>query len=97
MSKNAAQQLIDYGQSLWYDNISREILGNGEITRMIAEWGVRGMTSNPTIFDQAISGGSSYDPQIAELKAKDLSPEQAKCIKFPANIWGAALINRGCY
>ncbi len=77
MSKNAAQQLIDYGQSLWYDNISREILGNGEITRMIAEWGVRGMTSNPTIFDQAISGGSSYDPQIAELKAKGLSPEQA--------------------
>jgi transaldolase len=77
MTKNAAQQLIDYGQSLWYDNISREILGNGEITRMVAEWGVRGMTSNPTIFDQAISGGSSYDPQIAELKAKGLSPEQA--------------------
>ncbi len=77
MSKNAAQQLIDFGQSLWYDNISRELLDNGEIQRMIDEWGVRGMTSNPTIFDNAISKSDIYDSQISALKNKNLRRTRA--------------------
>ncbi|MCB0324474.1 MAG: transaldolase [Bdellovibrionales bacterium] len=73
MSKNPAQQLHDYGQSVWYDNISRELLDNGEIKRLIGEWGVRGMTSNPTIFDAAIGKSSLYDAQLKDLSDKQLS------------------------
>ena len=76
MAQNPAQQLINFGQSVWYDNISRELLENGEIKRLIEESGVRGMTSNPSIFDSAISSGSSYDAQIEELKPKNLSTDQ---------------------
>ena len=75
MGKNAAQQLFEFGTSVWYDNISRDILKNGELKRLIAEWGVRGVTSNPTIFDKAISS-STYDAQIAQLKSQKLSPDQ---------------------
>lgn len=75
MAKNPAQQMHDFGTSIWYDNISRDILKNGELKRLISEWGVRGVTSNPTIFDKAISS-SIYDAQIQELKAKKLSPDQ---------------------
>ncbi|MFN8392098.1 MAG: transaldolase [Bdellovibrionota bacterium] len=72
---NPAQELIKFGQSVWYDNISRELLEKGELKRLVNEWGVRGVTSNPTIFDKAISSGSSYDKQIAELKTKKLTPD----------------------
>lgn len=75
MSKNPAQQLVDYGQSAWYDNISRDLLSNGEIQRLISDWGVRGMTSNPSIFDNAIRNSSLYDEQIASLKNKNLKVE----------------------
>lgn len=70
---NPVIELLRYGQSVWYDNISRELLMNGELKRMIDEWGLRGLTSNPTIFDKAISG-SFYDQTIAKLK--NLSPEK---------------------
>lgn len=70
---NPARELITLGQSIWYDNISRDLLKNGEIKRLIAEWGVRGMTSNPTIFDQAISKSAIYDGEIAALRARGLN------------------------
>ena len=76
MSKNPAQRLIEFGQSVWYDNISRDLLNSGEIARLISEWGVRGMTSNPTIFDKAISSSEVYDEQINQLKPKGLSVEE---------------------
>lgn len=76
MSKNPAQELINFGQSVWYDNISRDFLFNGEIKRLLTEWGVRGMTSNPTIFDSAISKGNAYDGQLLSLSAKKLSTDQ---------------------
>ncbi len=76
MNLNPAQKLINFGQSVWYDNISREIIKNGELARLIREWGVRGITSNPTIFDQAISKGTAYNEQIASLKNKNLSIDE---------------------
>lgn len=76
MAKNPAQQLVDYGTSVWYDNISRDILKSGELKRLVLEWGVRGLTSNPTIFDKAIGSGQAYDVQIASLKPKNPSPDQ---------------------
>jgi transaldolase len=73
---NPAQKLITHGQSLWYDNISRDIIDNGELKRMIGEWGVRGLTSNPTIFDQAISKSSLYDSVIAEGRKLGSTPDK---------------------
>jgi transaldolase len=65
----ATQQLHDLGQSLWLDNITRQMLGDGALARYIDELSVTGLTSNPTIFDKAISGGDAYDEQIAELSS----------------------------
>lgn len=55
------------GQSIWYDNISRDLLHNGEIWRMVEEDGVLGITSNPTIFQQAIAGSKMYDAAIEQM------------------------------
>ena len=60
------QSLRDIGQSLWLDNITREILDDGTLQRYIDEYGITGLTSNPTIFDQAIGGSSAYDAGIGE-------------------------------
>jgi transaldolase len=62
------QQLHDLGQSLWIDNITRDMLDDGTLERYISELSVTGLTSNPTIFDKAISGGDDYDDQITELR-----------------------------
>jgi transaldolase len=60
------QELHELGQSLWLDNITRTMLGDGTMRGYIDELSVTGLTSNPTIFDKAISGGDAYDEQIAE-------------------------------
>jgi transaldolase len=73
----ATQQLHDLGQSLWLDNITRELLDSGTLKRYIDELSVTGLTSNPTIFDEAISGSNSYDAEIARLMASGLSGESA--------------------
>lgn len=52
-------------QSLWLDDISREMLDDGSLRRFIEQWGISGITSNPTTFDKAIAGGKAYDPAIA--------------------------------
>ena len=61
------RRLHEPGQSLWIDNISRDMLADGTLARYIDEYSVTGLTSNPTIFEKAIGAGSSYDAQIAEL------------------------------
>jgi transaldolase len=60
------QRLHDLGQSLWLDNITREILDNGTLKRYVNDLSVTGLTSNPTIFDEAIGGSASYDRGIHE-------------------------------
>ncbi|MEO7063024.1 MAG: transaldolase [Dokdonella sp.] len=60
------RQLHDLGQSLWLDNITREILDNGTLSQLIADFSVTGLTSNPTIFDGAIGSGNAYDAGIRE-------------------------------
>ncbi len=72
---NPTQQLHDLGQSLWLDNITRTMLGDGTLAGYIDELSVTGLTSNPTIFDKAISGGDAYDEQIAEEGPKADSTE----------------------
>jgi transaldolase len=69
------QQLHDLGQSLWLDNITRPMLRDGVLEEYIRDLSVTGLTSNPTIFDKAISGGDAYDEQIAEVAPKAAAGE----------------------
>ena len=71
---NPLPQLKEYGQSLWYDNIRRGLITSGELQRMLDEDGLAGVTSNPTIFEKAISGSTDYDAAIQELlsQGKDI-------------------------
>ena len=64
---NPTKQLHDIGQSIWLDNITRHILDSGMLAKLITEDNVTGLTSNPSIFDKAISGGSDYDGAVADL------------------------------
>ena len=72
----ATQQLHNLGQSIWLDNITRDLLNNGTLERYIAELAVTGLTSNPTIFDHAIKNSSSYDGAIREHAGKGKSGEE---------------------
>jgi len=63
----ATQQLNQLGQSLWLDNITRDLLDNGTLRKYLTELSVTGLTSNPTIFDHAITHSASYDPEIRRL------------------------------
>ena len=69
------QALHALGQSLWLDNITRDMLGNGTLARYIAELSVTGLTSNPTIFEHAIGDGDAYDAQIGALTQAGRSGE----------------------
>ncbi len=69
------ERLNRLGQSLWLDDITRDLLDSGTLERYIAEWSVTGLTSNPTIFDHAITHSASYDGEIARLLSAGLSGE----------------------
>src|SRR5258708_7946425 len=64
MTNNPTVEVQRYGQSLWCDNLSREMIQSGELKMLIEEYGIMGMTSNPTIFEKAIGEGSAYDDLI---------------------------------
>ncbi len=67
---NPLVELHAFGQSFWYDNIRRKLLQDGTLARLIAEDGLRGMTSNPSIFEKAIGGSDDYDNQMKHLAAE---------------------------
>src|ERR1700739_1220602 len=71
----ATQQLHDLGQSLWLDNITRDLLTSGTLQRYITELSVTGLTSNPTIFDHAVARSKSYDDQIGQQVASGKADE----------------------
>ena len=64
MSKSRLHQLSELGKSVWIDYLSRDLLRTGELARMMREDAVVGVTSNPTIFQKAISHGGAYDEQL---------------------------------
>jgi len=72
----AIERLRATGQSLWLDNITRAMLGDGTLARYIAELSITGLTSNPTIFEQAIAAGAFYDEQIADLARRGKAGEE---------------------
>ncbi len=64
MNKNPLIGLKEIGQSIWLDNLSKKLIHSGELKRLIDEDGLSGVTSNPTIFQKAISGSNDYDPSL---------------------------------
>ena len=70
MGKSRLHQLSELGQSVWIDYLSRDLIHQGELERMTKE-DVVGVTSNPTIFQKAISHGNAYDEQLRELLEED--------------------------
>ena len=75
MSQTPLHELHAHGQSVWLDFLSRDLVDSGELARLVADEGVRGMTSNPTIFQEAIKGSDTYDEDIRRLGAEGLTPE----------------------
>jgi transaldolase len=76
MAESRLHQLSARGQSVWIDYLSRDLLETGELKRMMKEDAVVGVTSNPTIFQKAISHGNAYDEQVKELLEEDLEPKE---------------------
>jgi len=68
---NPLKELAEQGQSIWLDYIRRNLIRSGELKRFVEEDGLRGVTSNPTIFDKAISGSTDYDMTLRALLAAD--------------------------
>ncbi|MCB0173601.1 MAG: transaldolase [Anaerolineae bacterium] len=77
-------QLVDLGQSIWYDNIERRLLQNGELAAMIGRGDIRGLTSNPSIFNNAIAKSTDYDADLLPL---------AKAGKTPVEIFEALAVD----
>lgn len=73
---NTLIDLLEYGQSYWLDNLTRGKITNGELKKRVEEQGLRGITSNPSIFNKAISAGKDYDGQISALVKEGQNPEQ---------------------
>ena len=75
-AKNPLVALIDEGQSVWLDNLTRELVNGPELRDLIEQDGLRGMTSNPTIFQKAIAAGNAYDEQLKGLVNESTTPAQ---------------------
>jgi transaldolase len=93
----ATLELNRAGQSLWLDNITRELLAGGTLKRYIEELSVTGLTSNPTIFDHAMKHGSAYDEDIRQLAQKGLAEEQLFFQLALADLTRAADLFRGVH
>jgi len=70
---NVLMKLLDFGQSYWIDNLNRQMITSGGLQKRVSKEGLRGMTSNPAIFNKAISKSNDYDDHIRELAGKSLN------------------------
>ncbi|MDP7645057.1 MAG: transaldolase [Anaerolineales bacterium] len=94
---NPLQQLQVLGQSPWHDNIRRDQLESGELARMVAAGDITGLTSNPTIFQQAISGSDNYDASIRAHAQQGTGAEEIFYALASEDIQAAADIFRPVY
>lgn len=76
MNKNRLIGIKELGQSIWLDNLSRKLIQSGELKRFIEEDGVSGITSNPTIFQKAISGSEDYDASLLSMIGQGIHDEK---------------------
>ncbi|MEM7714081.1 MAG: transaldolase [Cyanobacteria bacterium P01_A01_bin.68] len=75
MTTNQLLEINKYGQSIWMDNLSRDIIQSGELKNMVENQGIKGITSNPSIFEKAIAGNAIYDKDIEAGINKGLSTQ----------------------
>jgi len=76
MKTNPIKRLLDFGQSVWLDNLRRGLMTSGELRQLIRKDGLRGVTSNPSIFEKAISGSTDYNNRIRQLVRKGRTTKQ---------------------
>jgi transaldolase len=81
MKNNSLVELENDGQGVWLDYIRRDLFSSGELKRLINDDGITGMTSNPSIFEKAISSSTAYDDQICQLLRVIPTPRQTFCMK----------------
>lgn len=91
------QQLHDLGQSIWLDNITRDLLTSGALQRYVDEFSVTGLTSNPSIFDHAIKNATSYDQDIQRLVREGKQGEELFFELAQADLTRAADLFRPIY
>src|SRR5450759_674587 len=93
---NAVKELKQAGQSLWLDNIRRQLITSGELARLRDE-GLTGVTSNPTIFEKAVSGSTDYDEAMVQLVREKASPSEMLWGLMVEDIQAAADVFRPVY
>ncbi len=94
---NPLHELIEHGQSCWLDNLTRTMIHDGTLARRLRDDGLRGVTSNPAIFNKAISGGTAYEGQIRELVGEGLPVEAIYERLVVTDVRDACDVLRGVY
>lgn len=97
MKENPLLKLKELGQSIWLDYTRRDLIANGELRRMIEEDGLRGMTSNPSIFEKAIVGSADYEEDIRAMAFEGQSPKMIYEALSQRDVQGAADEFRSVY
>ena len=97
MASNPLAQLSKLGQSPWYDQMTRSLVSQGTLKKMIEEDGLRGLTSNPTIFEKAISGSKDYEDALRALVAKGAELAEIYDALVVEDIASAADVFRSVY
>ena len=93
---NPLEELGRLGQSVWYDNMYRALIATGELERLV-DLGITGLTSNPTIFQKAISSGDDYDDSLIKYASRGLTSEQLFEALAVEDIQAAADVLRPVY
>jgi len=96
MAKNPLFELYEAGTSVWLDYIRRSLMTSGDLSRLIEEDAVVGMTSNPTIFEKAIGGSSDYDEALKRLIGSGKSDEEVMLSLIVEDIQMAADVLKPC-
>jgi transaldolase len=97
MAKSRLHELTEHEQAVWFDTLSRELIETGELKRMMDEDAVTGVTSNPTIFQKALSSGEAYDHDLKELLAETDDPSEIFFSLALQDIRDAADVLRSAY
>ena len=97
MATNKVKQIHSFGQSIWLDFIDRDIIASGKLKKLIDEEGIRGVTSNPAIFEKAITSGTDYDADIVELSKKYSDNEEIFFELAKKDIQNATALFTGIY
>src|SRR5438445_1705262 len=97
MKENPLLKLKEFGQSIWLDYTRRDLIASGELRQMIEEDGLRGMTSNPSIFEKAIVGSQNYEHDIRAMTFEEQSPKKIYETLSQRDVQGAADAFRSVY